>query len=614
MDRKLKKALSGVQKPGRYTGAEPGCRYKEKTQTDLRFAFCFPDTYEVGMSFLGMKILYEIMNRMDGVWCERAFMPWVDMLAVMKESGIPLYALESMDPLSEFDVLGFTLQYELSYTNILAMLDLAGIPLRAAERGEEHPLVIAGGPCACNAEPMADFFDFILLGEAEEVMPEICRFLIDAKKSGMKKAEQLRRLAGEFEGVYVPSLYEVTYTGNGEVEAITSLHGAPERVKKAMIRDFAALPSPERFVVPMVGAVHDRAMVEVMRGCVRGCRFCQAGFIYRPARQRDAKGVSRQAKALCDNTGYEEISLTSLSTSDHTGLEEMLDDMLEWTSERHINIALPSLRVDNFTPSLAEKTTKIRKSGLTFAPEAGTQRLRNVINKNVTDEEIERTAKMAFDSGYTQVKLYFMLGLPTETLEDVEGIANTAQKVVDLFYANPDKPKGQGVKVSISVSCFVPKPMTPFEVCGQDSEDTLRQKQQHLIKSLKSRKISVSYHDSKTSFLEAVFARGDRRLAAVIEQAYRDGCVFDSWDDQFKYDVWMKAFADRGLDPHFYANRALPPEGLRPWSHMDYGVSRQFLAAEYQKARDGGTTPQCREKCAACGVSQLYGGECFGKN
>ncbi len=611
MDNKLKQALAHVQKPGRYVGAEAGCCYKDKKDVELRFAFCFPDTYEVGMSFLGMKVLYEILNAMDGVWCERAFMPWVDMLEEMRQRDIPLYALESMDPLRDFDVVGFTLQYELSYSNVLAMLDLAGIPLRAAERGEEHPLIIAGGPCAVNAEPMADFFDYIFLGEAEEVMPRIFEHIKAAKKAKTPRAQLLKELA-QFEGVYVPSLYDVAYREDGTVAAITPKDGAPARVRKAIIRDFAAMPPPEHFVVPMVGAIHDRAMLEIMRGCARGCRFCQAGFTYRPARERDAAELNASGRRLCEHTGYDEISLTSLSTSDHSGLEPLLDDMLKWTNESHVSISLPSLRVDNFTEGLAAKTTQIRKSGLTFAPEAGTQRLRDVINKNVTQEEIDRTCLMAFDAGYTGVKLYFMMGLPTETMEDIEGIAQTAQRVVDLFYANPNRRKGQGVTVTVSVSCFVPKPMTPFEVCGQDAMETLREKQQHLLRSVRSKKIRVKYHDSKTSFLEAVFARGDRRLSAVLEHAYRNGCVFDSWDDQFRYGTWMEAFVQAGLDPHFYANRTLEADELLPWSIFDYGVDARFLRAEFERALAVQMTPACREHCAGCGVSRLYGGECFG--
>ncbi len=608
MNPELKALLARVQKPGRYTGGEPGCIYKENPK--LNFAFCFPDTYEVGMSFLGMKILYELLNAMDDVWCQRAFMPWVDMADAMKEAGCPLYALESKMPLEDFDIVGFTLQYELSYTNVLAMLDMAGIPLRAAERGEDAPLVVAGGPCACNAEPMAPFFDALFLGEGERQMPELCRLVMKAKAQGMPRAELLRAMAG-LEGVYVPSLYEVSYREDGRVAAIVPKEGAPFPVKKAFLRDFAAFPPPEDFVVPMVGAVHDRAQVEVLRGCARGCRFCQAGHIYRPMRQRPAAMLNAAAKRLCQATGYEELSLTSLSTSDHAELEPLMDALLEWTAKSHINLALPSLRVDNFTQSLVEKTSKVRKSGLTFAPEAGTQRLRDVINKNVTDAEIDRTCTLAFAAGYSAVKLYFMMGLPTETMEDIKGIADTARRVVELYYQSPGRKKG--VRVSISVACFVPKPMTPFQCCGQDDEATLREKQQYLLECLRGqKKISVSYHDSRISFLEAVFARGDRRLAEVVEEAWRRGCRFDGWDDQFKYEAWLEAFKACGINPHYYAGRSLEPNEVTPWSHLDYGVSEAHLRREYERAMAGKTTPPCTQACAGCGANALAeGGVCF---
>jgi radical SAM family uncharacterized protein len=607
---RLKQILTRVQKPGRYTGGEPGCVYKDKAENLLRFAFCFPDTYEVGMSFLGMKILYERLNAMEGVWCERAFMPWIDMADEMKREGVPLYALESKDALNQFDMVGFTLQYELSYTNILAMLEMAGIPLRASQRGEEAPLVVAGGPCACNAEPLAPFFDAMMLGEGEEQLPILCALVAEAKQQSWPKEDLLCKLA-VIPGLYVPSLYDVSYNEDGTVQAISAKEDAPLPVRKVLLRDFAGYPLPQDFVVPMVGAVHDRAQIEVLRGCVRGCRFCQAGFIYRPMRERDAGMLSEAAKVLCGNTGYEEISLTSLSTSDHSQLEPLLDDMLEWTAPQRINLALPSLRVDNFTKSLVEKTTKVRKSGLTFAPEAGTQRLRDVINKNVSDEEIDRTCTLAFNAGYTAVKLYFMMGLPTETMEDIEGIAKTAQRVVDLYYANPKRRKGQTVKVSISVACFVPKPHTPFQWCAQDSEETLREKQKHLLRSVQTKKISVSYHDSRISFLEAVFAKGDRRLADVLETAYRAGCRFDGWDDQFLCDVWLESFDKCGVDPHFYANRVLDKDEVLPWGHMDYGVSAAFLRAEYKRAVQARTTPPCNKACAGCGANVLLGGACF---
>ncbi|HIX33968.1 MAG TPA: TIGR03960 family B12-binding radical SAM protein [Candidatus Gemmiger avium] len=610
-DPKLKQALARVQKPGRYTGGEPGCVYKDKSQVDLRFAFCFPDTYEVGMSFLGMKILYELLNQHPNWWCERAFMPWLDMVQQHRELGLPLYTLESKDPLTDFDIVGFTLQYELSYTNILAMLDLAGIPFYAADRDESWPLIVAGGPCVCNAEPIAPFFDMMMLGEGEWQLQKVCETVEQAKKEGWTKRRLLEQLAG-IPGCYVPSFYDVTYQPDGRIQSITpNCPQAPAKVTKVILQDMDSYAPPTHFVVPMVGAIHDRAQVEVLRGCVRGCRFCQAGFLYRPMRQRSVGMLNEAARDLCANTGYEEVSLTSLSTSDHSQLEQLLDEMDTWTPQEHVSISLPSLRIDNFSESLIEKTTKVRKSGLTFAPEAGTQRLRDVINKNITWDEIEKSCKIAFEAGYSSVKLYFMMGLPTETMEDIEGIAETAQRVVDLYYSNPDKPKGKGVQVTISVACFVPKPHTPFQFVPQDTKEQLEAKQQHLLHSVHSRKIRVNYHDSSTSFLEAVFAKGDRRLAPVIEAAYRKGCFFDGWDECFRYDVWLETFREFGLDTAFYANRTIGEDEITPWSHMDYGVSHAFLVHEYHKALAAQTTQPCNRQCSGCSANHLLGGPCF---
>lgn len=611
-EEKMEQLLLSVQKPGRYAGNEQGSIIKDKNKVDVRFAFCFPDTYEVGMSHLGMKILYSQFNSKDYIWCERVFAPWVDFEEVMRENDIPLFALESHDPVSDFDIIGFTLQYELSYSNVLNMLDLARIPVYAKDRQGLKNLVVAGGPCVCNPEPLADFVDIFFLGEGEEVDLEVIELYRKCRDNNETKEVFLRK-AAQIEGVYVPSLYDVEYNDDNTVRAIVPKDGAPAKIRKRIIKDLDNCFYPENFVTPFVEIVHDRAVQEVFRGCIRGCRFCQAGFIYRPVREKSPEIVNRQARCLCENTGYDEISLSSLSTSDYTGLENLLDNMLDWSDTQKVSISLPSLRVDNFSEDLLEKVKKIKKSGLTFAPEAGTQRLRNVINKNVTEEEIMRTCLTAFKGGYTSVKLYFMLGLPTETDEDLIGITQLGQRIVNMFYEMPERPKGKSVNVSISVSTFVPKPFTPFQYEPQDDLQEVERKQKLLVASNTTKKVSLSWHDSKTSILEGVFARGDRRLGKVIYEAFKSGCKFDGWGELFDYEKWMNSFEKCGIDPAFYNHRARSFDEVLPWSHLDYCVSDEFLQKENRLAHESVTTPNCREKCSACGANCFKEGVCIEK-
>lgn len=607
--KEIEKFLLGVQKPGRYTGGELNSIVKDKSKIDIRYAFCFPDTYEIGMSHLGMKILYSLVNARDDAWCERVFAPDVDMEQVMRDNGIPLYALESGEAIKDFDLIGFTMQYELSYTNVLNMLDLAGLPVRSRDRKDLTPIVIAGGACVCNAEPMAEFFDITLPGDGEEVTNELIDLLKEYKAKGATKQEFLEA-AAQIKGVYVPSLYEVEYNDDCTVKSITPTHGAPEKVEKRNVADLDKMFAPTEFVVPFLEVVHDRTTVEIFRGCIRGCRFCQAGFLNRPLREKSPEVVEAQCRSICEKTGYDEISLCSLSTSDYRGLEKLITDMLPWTVENKINISLPSLRADNFPKELMEQLNAVRRSGLTFAPEAGTQRLRDVINKNITEEEVLSTARQAFAGGWTAVKLYFMIGLPTETEDDIRGIADLARAVVDEFYHNENKPKGKGVNVSVSVASLVPKPFTPFQWEPQDRPDTLIEKQNFLISCVKTRKVSVSRHVPWTSFLEGVFARGDRRLCDVIETAWRKGCKFDSWEEHLDREKWMDSFAENGIDPFFYTARKRSFDEVLPWDHMDYGVTKKFLIKENEKAHRGETTASCREKCAGCGAARLNGGVC----
>lgn len=604
----LEPLLLKVQKPIRYVGGEFNSVVKDKKNIRTRMALCFPDNYEIGMSHLGLKILYSLINAREDCWAERVYAPWPDMETLMRENHIPLYGLESLDPLREFDFLGFSLQYELSYTNILNMLDLAGIDPLAENRTNDDPVIFAGGPCAMNAEPLCDFFDCFQLGEGEEIMLEMIDLYQKHRASGKWDKKAFLKDAAQIPGMYVPSLYDVTYHEDGTIAAVTPKDGAPATITKRIVKDFDKVFYPDTFIVPYTEVVHDRAVLEVMRGCIRGCRFCQAGFIYRPIRAKKPDALCSQGRALCESTGYEEMSLASLSTSDHPQVEEMLDKIIDYTQEEHINLSLPSLRVDNFSKELLEKVSKVRKSGLTFAPEAGTQRLRDVINKGVTEEEIMRTSRIAFEGGYTSVKLYFMLGLPFETMDDVLGITALGQRVVDLYYSLPTKPKGKAVNVSISVSTFVPKPFTPFQWAAQDTYDEIVEKQHALTHSVTTRKISLAWHEVRTSVLEGVIARGDRRLGKAIYNAWKMGCKFDSWEEFFDFDKWVKAIADAGLTMEFYASRQRTPDEIFPWDHIDVGVSKAFLRREYEKASRAEVTPNCKEHCAGCGANKLIGG------
>ena len=609
MRKDIEKIVQYVQKPARYCGGELNSVIKDADKVDIRYAFCFPDLYEIGMSHLGMKILYSLVNSLDYAWCERVFAPDSDMEAEMRENGVKLFALESEDDIKDFDIIGFTLMYELSYTNVLNMLDLAGIPLLSSERDSLQPIICCGGPCACNPEPLADFVDLVFLGDGEESTVEVLELLRECKKSGASKQEFLLK-AMNIRGVYVPSFYKDSYNPDGTLKELLPLNGAPQKIKKSVVADMNKCFYPDNFVVPFINIVHDRAVEEIFRGCIRGCRFCQAGFTYRPIREKSVETINAQARQLIKSTGYDELSLCSLSTSDHSCVNEMLSSLIDWTVKDRVSLSLPSLRVDNFSDELVEKLNKVRRSGLTFAPEAGTQRLRDVINKNVTEEEVLSTCLKAFDNGWTSVKLYFMMGLPTETMEDIEGIADLAMQVVHAFYKNPNRQKGTGVQVSVSCASFIPKPFTPFQWEAEDSMESLKAKQKHLLESIPSKKVRVSYHETPTSLLEGVLARGDRRLGKVLLDAYKLGCKFDSWDDRFDFDAWMRAFEINNIDPYFYTRRQRDYDELLPWDHLDFGVTKQFLKRESEKARQGKTTPHCRIKCAGCGANMINGGNC----
>lgn len=612
VSKEVEKLLLKVQKPGRYVGGELNEVIKDKRKVDVRFAFCFPDTYEVGMSHLGIKILYSLFNSVDYIWCERVFAPWIDMEELMRERQIPLYALESGDPVSDFDFIGFTLQYELSYTNMLNMLKMSNVPIYSRDRTELKNIVVAGGPCACNPEPIADFVDMFFIGEGEEVDLEVMELFRECRAEGRCKSEFLERCA-QIEGVYVPSLYEVSYNDDGTIAAFTPKGNAPAVIHKRLMKKMDESFYPDNFVVPLVEIVHDRAVQEIFRGCIRGCRFCQAGFIYRPVREKSPEVINEQCKKLCMNTGYDEVSLSSLSSSDYSQIVPLLEKLTSWCGEEKVSISLPSLRVDGFTDEIMYKIKTVRKSGLTFAPEAGSQRMRDVINKNVQHDELMQTCATAFAGGWTTVKLYFMIGLPTETMDDVADIAHLGQSVVDTYYQTPNRSKGKSVRVTVSASSFVPKPFTPFQWEPQDTIPVLREKQAHIKESITTKKITFNYHDADTSFLEAVFARGDRKLAKAMALACERDFHFDGWSDCFDLQKWLDIFEECGIDPAFYANRRRSFDEILPWDHIDYGVSKQFLIKECRKAYNNTTTPHCRLQCSGCGAAKYGEGVCLEK-
>lgn len=597
----LEKILPQVQKPARYTGGEWNSVTKDWDSVAVRFAFAFPDVYEVGMSFLGLQILYSIVNERDDALMERTFAPWVDMEEKMKEHNLPLFTLESHRPVRDFDILGFTLQYELTFTNILNMIALSGLPLKSADRDDSMPLIIAGGPCAFNPEPLADYIDLFVLGEGEEVIHEIIDVYKIAKQQGLSRKQLLVKLAG-IEGIYVPAFYDVKYHENGAVKEVKPIiPEAPAKVRKRLIRDVDNVPFPTKPIVPSLGTVHDRVMLEVQRGCTRGCRFCQAGVLYRPVREKTPQTLLKQAEELVRQTGHNEISLTSLSTADYSNVRPLIMGLLDAHSGKGVNVSLPSLRVDAFSIDLAKEVQRVRRSSLTFAPEAGTQRLRDVINKGVTEEDLINAVTAAFAAGWHAVKLYFMIGLPTETYEDLDGIACLAKRVVAIG-------KEQGVsrkrlKVTVSVSSFVPKAHTAFQWGPQDHIEELKKKQLYLKEKLKDKHIVFNYHDPKTSFLEAALSKGDRRIGAAIERAFQRGCRFDGWTELFKYEEWLKAFSDVGLDPKWYAYRPLDYQDVLPWDHIDAGVSKRYLMLEHKKALKEQVTNDCRNgKCPGCGL------------
>lgn len=609
LDKQLDAILKRVQKPGRYTGGEYNSVRKDPSDVSIRYAFCFPDSYEIGMSHLGMKILYHLLNEREDTYCERVFAPWPDMEDEMKKAGLPLFSLETKTPVREFDFVGFTLQYEMCYTNVVNMLMLSDLPIYSKDRGEDCPFIYAGGSCTYNGEPVADFFDFFSIGEGEDSTMELMEEYKKWKASGEDRRGFLKRVA-QLDGFYVPSFYEVTYHEDGRIASFEkTVPEAKDRVKKRVMEDLDHTYYPEKIIVPYIDIVHDRIMLEMFRGCIRGCRFCQAGMIYRPVREKSPEVLLSQAKALMDATGYEEMSLMSLSTSDYRKLPCFTEELLKITEQEKVSLSLPSLRVDNFSLDLMDKVQKVRRTGLTFAPEAGSQRMRDIINKGVTETDLLESARLAFSGGWTSIKLYFMIGLPYEELADCLGIADLCRKVVSEFFAVSTE-KGKRPAITASVSSFVPKPFTPFQWARQNEQEELREKQMALGEEIRSKYIKYNWHESTLSVLEGVFARGDRRLSKVIELAVKKGCKFDGWDEWFLADKWAEAFAEAGLDPKFY-RRERSYDEILPWDKIDIGVTKDFLIRENENAKRGIVTPNCREKCSGCGASCFKGGVCY---